>query len=189
MCFSAAAVANFFIQKSLDLKIPVSNMHLQKMVFFAHAAYYKSVEEPLIEEAVVAWQHGPVIESLYYDLKQYGNAQVDDLIVSVEPSKGFQTFPFKFFTPVVPDNSVETTNFLNEVWNKLSTVDTWRLRMASHAKGGAWYTTVKNYAESLKDEQGNQKYPNFDPSGDDKVAAILPRNLTILDSVIQKCGR
>lgn len=189
MCFSARAVANFFIKKSLDTHIPVSNMHLQKMVFFAHAAYYKSVGEPLIEEPIIAWQHGPVIESLYHDLKQYKNGRIDELILSFEPSKWPRPFPFKFFTAVIPNDSVEIIDFLNEVWNKLAKIDPWRLRMASHAIGGAWYTTVKNYAENLIDKNGERKFKDFDPSDDSKVAEILPRNLTILDSVIQECGR
>ena len=64
---------------------------------------------------------------------------------------------------------------MNQVWDKLSGVETWRLRALSHAEGGAWFQTVENQ--------------NIDPKNDEDVKEKLPRNLTILDSVIQECGR
>ena len=78
MCYTANAVANYFIKKSLDEKIPLTHMHLQKMMFFAHAFYFKHYGKPLISDPFVAWQHGPVIETLYHDLKKYGNEEITD---------------------------------------------------------------------------------------------------------------
>lgn len=173
MCYSAMAVANFFIEKSQRTNIPVSNMHLQKMVFFAHAIYFKQTEQPLFSDPVVAWQHGPVVESLYHELKHYGNSNIKELISRLESCRG-KFFP-KLVTPVIPENSDEVSSFLNQVWNALAKVETWRLRALSHAEGGAWFKTVKG--------QG------IDPMNDQDVKEHLPRNLTILDSVIQECGR
>ena len=169
MCYSATAIANFFIEKALKLNSSVYNMHLQKMVFFAHAAYFKQTNRPLFSDPVVAWQHGPVVETLYHELKRYGTGNIKELIAKYD----FQSC--KLVVPVVGDDNQVVIEFLNSVWEKLSQIDTWRLRALSHAKGGAWFKTVQS--------QG------IDPENDEDVRNRLPRNLTILDSVIRECGR
>ena len=65
MPYPAIAVANYFIDKSKEL----TNMRLQKMVFFCHARWLKEQGRPLITEPVVAWPHGPVTPVLYDALK------------------------------------------------------------------------------------------------------------------------
>ncbi len=175
MCYSVEAVANFFIEKSLKTETPLSNMHLQKMVFFAHAAYFKLHQKPLFSDPVVAWQHGPVVVSLYHELKQYESGKVTELIQRLEPCGNKSFFPCKMVIPTIPKDDEEVVAFLNHAWNRLSEIPTWKLRAISHADGGAWYKTVASR--------------NIDPKDDQAVRDNLPRNLTILDSVIQECGR
>ena len=147
-------------------------MHLQKMIFFAHAAYLKQTKKPLFLDPVVAWQHGPVIEQIYHDLKQYGSGVVTDEIVVVKPAENKKGFPYCFFTPTIQPNDTEICDYLNQVWDALSDVETWRLRALSHAKDGAWYKTLEARGIS--------------PYDDNEVKNKLPRNLTILDDVIME---
>ncbi len=175
MCYSAIAVANFFIDKAKKTATHLSNMHLQKMIFFAHAIYFKQTGKPLFSDPVLAWQHGPVVESLYHRLKCYGNSDITELISKLEPCDEKRFFPCRLVTPTIPDDNSEVVSFLNQVWDKLSGIETWRLRSLSHAEDGAWYKTVK--------KQG------INPKDDEDVRNRLPRNLTILDSVIRECGR
>ena len=174
MCYSAIAVANFFIEKSQKTKVSVSNMHLQKMIFFAHAAFFKENGKPLFSDPVFAWQHGPVVESVYWELKKYGNKDVSDFITMPSRCKSSSEH-CRMIIPIVPESDYDTVDFLNHVWQKLSCVETWRLRALSHAEGGAWYETV--YSKKIN------------PMDDKEVAEKLPRNLTILDEVIQRLGR
>lgn len=175
MCYSVEAVANFFINKSLKTETLLSNMHLQKIVFFAHAAYFKSHQKPLFSDPVVAWQHGPVVVSLYHELKQYESGKVTELIQRLEPWGNKGAFQFKMIIPTIPKDDEEVVAFLDQAWKHLSEVPTWKLRAISHAEGGAWYKTVESQ--------------NIDPKNDQAVKQGLPRNLTILDSVIKECGR
>ncbi len=176
MCYSAVAVANFFIEKARKEETPLSNMHLQKMIFFAHAIYFKGTGKPLFSDPVVAWQHGPVIESLYHELKHYGKGNITEPISKLEPCEANSFFPCKFVTPVIPSGDYDVISFLTQAWEKLSVIEPWRLRALSHAEGGAWFVTLK--------KQGIEN-----PEDEDEVRRNLPRNLTILDSVIKECGR
>lgn len=80
MCYSAKAVANFFIKKSLEDPKPLTHLQLQKMVFFAHAVYFKEYHKPLVVDPVFAWKYGPVFLDLYLSLKDYGDSPVTDNI-------------------------------------------------------------------------------------------------------------
>ena len=175
MCYSVEAVANFFIEKSLKTETPLSNMHLQKMVFFAHAAYFKQYRKPLFSDPVVAWQHGPVVVSLYHKLKKYEAGSVTEPIQRIETCADNRFLQYRTVIPTIPQEHEDVVKFLNKAWNSLSEVPTWKLRAISHAPGGAWYKTVESQ--------------QIDPMDDQVVMDKLPRNLTILDSVIQECGR
>lgn len=184
MCYSAIAVANYFIKKSLVTKTALTHMHLQKMLFFAHAFYFKHYGKPLIADPFVAWQHGPVIETLYHELKKYGYDKITEMVVvlkRLDSADEDSVFPFRVVTPFVNTDDTDIVHYLDSVWNSLSHAETWRLRALSHQEGGAWYKTVGE----LKDKTGR----NIDPSNDNDVRKYLPRNLTILDSCIRECGR
>lgn len=66
---NTATVANFFIARVEDL----TQMKLQKLVFFAHGWCLAIHGRRLIDEEIQAWQYGPVIASLYHELKGYGS--------------------------------------------------------------------------------------------------------------------
>lgn len=67
----------------------ISNLKLQKMLYYMqgfHLAYFK---EPLFEEEIVAWQYGPVVVSVYEHYKSHGSAGInaDHDIISLKPKE------------------------------------------------------------------------------------------------------
>ncbi|OQY42717.1 MAG: hypothetical protein B6240_13665 [Desulfobacteraceae bacterium 4572_87] len=43
----------------------ISNLKLQKLVYYAQGFYLALYDEPLFNEPIEAWTHGPVIRELY----------------------------------------------------------------------------------------------------------------------------
>lgn len=170
MLYTAPSIANYFIDKSKCL----TNMRLQKMVFFVHALWMKEHGTPLISDAVVAWPHGSVIPALYEALKQYGAAPVTSRI-GIARNCGDSLFGgWDILIPLVAEDDEPVRELLDWFYSETKEMETWRLRAYSHAEGGAWYNTLKD--------------KGITPS--DKLAfADIPRNLTILDDVIKECGR
>ena len=76
MALTAYQVANQFIANAARDGETLTHMKIQKLVYYAHGYYLAIFDEPLIEEAVEAWQYGPVIRSLYRVLKGYGHAPI-----------------------------------------------------------------------------------------------------------------
>ena len=47
----------------------VSNLKLQKLVYYAQGYYSAIFDNPLFSNEISAWTHGPVISDLYHEYK------------------------------------------------------------------------------------------------------------------------
>lgn len=169
MAYSAKAVANYILDAAKKKKIEVSNMKLQKLVFFAHAAWMKDERKRLIEDPVMAWPYGPVIPAIYHEFKKFGNSPITHRAFDIKIEGDPDSWDFEIVEPVIPETDTETREYLDGILDRFGKYDALKLSAASHADGGAWEKTVTK----AKAEHGG----------------VLPRNLTILDSVIEACGR
>lgn len=64
-------VADFFIALSNVTGNLISNLKLQKLVYYADAWHLANYGRPLVEEDFQAWVHGPVIPALYGEYKHH----------------------------------------------------------------------------------------------------------------------
>lgn len=69
--YSALDIAAYIINKSIDDNNPVSNLKLQKLLYYVQAASLVFREKELFYEDIKAWQYGPVVESVYLEYKYY----------------------------------------------------------------------------------------------------------------------
>lgn len=68
---SANQVADFFLAFAKEHGDYISQLKLQKMVYYADAWFLVNNGSPLIDEDFEAWVHGPVVRSLYHRFKEY----------------------------------------------------------------------------------------------------------------------
>jgi uncharacterized phage-associated protein len=70
---SALDVAAWFLNE-IDRRAgdSLTNLKLQKLVYYAQAWAVALLNRPLFEETVEAWAHGPVVESVYQEYKEFG---------------------------------------------------------------------------------------------------------------------
>lgn len=54
----------------------MSNLKLQKLVYYAQGLYLAMYDKPLFNENVEAWQHGPVVPELYHFYKEHGSGAI-----------------------------------------------------------------------------------------------------------------
>ena len=97
---SAQSVAEFFLplHKEDDAEA-MSQLRLQKLLYYAQAWHLALTGRPLIDEDIQAWRHGPAVPSVYRRYKSYG----------------WRSIP-KPDTPV-PSFDPETARVLHAVWN------------------------------------------------------------------------
>ncbi|SEQ25544.1 Uncharacterized phage-associated protein [Amphritea atlantica] len=54
----------------------ISNLKLQKLVYYAQGFYSAIFDKPLFNEDISAWTHGPVVPDLYHQYKQCGSNHI-----------------------------------------------------------------------------------------------------------------
>jgi uncharacterized phage-associated protein len=74
---AAEAVAEFFLN-SVDESSGdgMTNLRLQKLVYYAQGWHLALLDEPLFPEDIQAWEHGPVVRPVYNKYKRYGWKQI-----------------------------------------------------------------------------------------------------------------
>lgn len=50
----------------------MSNMKLQKMLYYQQGFHLAVFDEPLFEDAIEAWMYGPVVPAVYEHFKEFG---------------------------------------------------------------------------------------------------------------------
>lgn len=93
----------------------ISNLKLQKLVYYAQGFYSAIHNKPLFDEEIMAWAHGPVVAELYHHFKSHGSA-------NIPPVENFNT------------QSLNTEEFevVNEVFEVFGQFSAWKLRNMTH---------------------------------------------------------
>ena len=68
---TALETARYIIRFSHEHGDPVSNLKLQKLLYYAQAWHLALYDEPLFGERLEAWVHGPVVPPVYGTFKQW----------------------------------------------------------------------------------------------------------------------
>ena len=143
MCFSAIAVANTILDMAAKKEInDITPMKLQKLVFLAHALYYKQSGNKLITDPVEKWKYGPVIYDVYREFRGFGSAPITSYAQNADGS-----------TDIVPLSREDVYDFLSKILTVFGYTSAWRLSELTHLTGTAWdiasgaYITDENILE------------------------------------------
>ena len=130
--YSAADVAAFIVEFSIENTRPVSNLQLQKILFFAQCDYMKSHEKELFNDDFEAWQYGPVVQSVYSAYSIFGGSPIS------RPAK-YRSFNIFLgdSDKVIPLCGAERSSVESTV-RRCINMKPWDLVRLSHEKGGAW---------------------------------------------------
>ncbi len=82
----ALDIANYIVKKSIDFGKPITNLKLQKVLYYVQAAFLVEKDEPAFEESVSAWMYGPVVESVYYQFRKYVSKEITEYDENFEVS-------------------------------------------------------------------------------------------------------
>lgn len=86
--FDVRGVANLILARARELGHPISNMALNKILYFVHCDYLIEEGTPLVGAKIEAWKHGPVFREIYQQFKKFGDGPVTDLATRVDVNTG-----------------------------------------------------------------------------------------------------
>jgi len=87
---NALLVANYFIDKAYEEEDLISNMKLQKLLYYAQGYHLAIHNSPLFEDDIEKWPHGPVVRNIYHEFKSFGSnaiAPIKDFDMSMYPDE------------------------------------------------------------------------------------------------------
>ncbi len=76
MAYTALDVAKHIITYSQKKNCPISNLKLQKILYFSWVDYYKETKRELFLDEIKAWQFGPVVPEVYYEFCSYAGCPI-----------------------------------------------------------------------------------------------------------------
>ncbi len=132
LVLSCIDIAQYFIWVANETGSFISNLKLQKLVYYAQAWHIAIHDSPLFEEDFEAWVHGPVIPSLYRQYKSFGWQPISEDVI-----------------PQLPQNICE---FLDEVVQEYFDCDGYELEQMTHLED-PWNRAREDLAP---DEPSNQ---------------------------------
>lgn len=163
---TAYAVANWFIEKADEQEQPITHMKLQKLVYLAYGWFYAYFDEPLFDDEILAWHHGPVVSSLYAMFRDcgdrpidhyaeiYSDADNDGVIETSRYSIRFSDEDRQGMEQASRDARAEEEanieKILNLVWLNYSHLPTGRLRNMTHRPGSPWQKVYDYFGDQMR---------------------------------------
>jgi len=117
--YKAIVIAKWFVAWASANEAELSNLKLQKLLYYAQGYHLARFEGPLFSESLQAWSHGPVVEKVYHTFKKFGSADL-----ALDPEDDFDW----------PQVDEETTQFLIHIWEEFGSLAAWRLRDMTHSE-------------------------------------------------------
>lgn len=78
--YDAIDVANYIVNYCIDNNDPVSNLKLQKVLYYVQAASLVEHDDIMFRDDICAWKYGPVVESVYHNFKWFVDKAIDEKV-------------------------------------------------------------------------------------------------------------
>ena len=143
--YDPRAVANLLLDLAADNDggpIPISNLALQKLLYFAHGHYLIRTGTPLVQGSFEAWQYGPVHPAVYNAFRCEAGRPIAIRAAARNVMTG-ETRPL-----ALPDDA-DVRQQLRDVLRSYGHLSPGRLVDITHAPKGPWATVVNKAKTSV----------------------------------------
>ena len=120
--------ATYIITKCTNDGLSISNLKLQKILYYIQKEYLKLQGTPAFPDDIEAWKFGPVIPNVYYSFC------------------GFGAMPITRTYSIPADFSSSDQEIIDPIVESKRCLPPWDLVSQTHSPGGAWDQTFKNGA-------------------------------------------
>ena len=126
--YKAMDVAKYVIDFCTRRGTPVSNLQLQKILYYIQINFYRRFEEFAFFDDIQAWRYGPVVADVYERYSRNGSADICEYYDDAE-----DIFEYE-----------EDVQLAEMVIRACLRKSPWDLVALTHRKGGPWDKTYRN---------------------------------------------
>jgi uncharacterized phage-associated protein len=131
MPYDVRAVANYVLDLAEQHGRTVSNLSINKIVYFLHAYFLARFGRPLVTAKIEAWNYGPVFREIYREFKKFEDRPINGRAYRIRPETGTEEL-------CKCDFSSEEQEFLERLSSEFVGFSASALVSMSHEKGGPW---------------------------------------------------
>ena len=91
----------------------LTNLKLQKLCYYSQGFYLAIYDQPIFDEDIQAWAHGPVIPEIYHRFKVFGSSVINP-------------------DPYTINLSADKFSLIEEVYEVFGQYSAWKLRNMTH---------------------------------------------------------
>ncbi len=145
MAYKALQVSQHIINYSIENGIPITNLKLQKLLYYTQAAFLLEYDEPCFEEEIEHWRHGPVVSKVYSEYKRYIDKNISDtqtecLDMYIDANANIAV---RRITYDVESFYEEDIDLINNIIDSYRNIEPWELVDKTHQED-PWINTSTN---------------------------------------------
>lgn len=135
---TAAAVANWFLDRAQRDGLTLDQLQIQKLLYYANGWYLAHRDAELFSEDILAWPHGPVINDIWYQFRDFGRGPIRGRAEQLQLEPGDHWNDAKYVVPSLTDSDREAV--CEQVWQKYGRgrFSGVQLSNMTHEKGEPW---------------------------------------------------
>ena len=140
--YKPSHIANYFLKRADSEGLEITILKLLKLVYIGYGWVLALTDRKLFEEDIQAWQHGPVIPSLYNEFKHFGRKPITSFATD------FDLETFELCVPEIDKDDEDVLLILGRVWDIYHKFTASALRNKTHESGTPWTETYTEDGET-----------------------------------------
>jgi uncharacterized phage-associated protein len=161
-------VADYLLSKGVKPNgEPMTQLSLQKMLYFSQGWHLAIREEPLFFEEIRAWRHGPVVREIYNRFRHFGDRPIGKSAMLIQPE-------------AILSNA--TRSLIDEVWDKYSQYSAHQLVGITH-RDGPWKDMRGDLPKEADSDLLIAEEDMFNWFKREYEVALTPRNEPIMHDI------
>ncbi|MCL2396847.1 MAG: DUF4065 domain-containing protein [Defluviitaleaceae bacterium] len=136
----ALLIANTILHHFFRAGHSITHMKLQKLIYFVYKLYLKDTGDTLFDEPFLAWQHGPVLRSVYDAFKAFDDKNINR----------YMLFGSDKNPRVISRQNDEFYQAMHHIIAQYHTHTGWELRGLTSKKDTAWSKAITRQDARLK---------------------------------------
>lgn len=161
MAYDVLDIARYVINYTNNRNSKISNLQLQKIIYYIQAAFLVIKDEPCFAEDILNWSYGPVVQEVYNEYRDNGNSSIpyqkQYIILDFNKESGDIEFVRKEFdeSKICNDDKV----IINKIVDNYSEKDAFELVRKTHRED-PWKLSDRN---SIIKKEDIKKYYKLYP--------------------------
>jgi uncharacterized phage-associated protein len=124
-------LANYILDFCDSQHRAVTNLALQKIIYFCHVWALLEFDKPLVKQEFEAWEYGPVLQYVYREFKHAASSPISNRAKKIDLATGLPSV-------VLLNPPKELEQFLKKVLNFYTRLSASQLVNLSHVQNGPW---------------------------------------------------